>query len=345
VNQAADPWSVRFRREREATWVELEKIVDQCERHGLRRLSAAQLARLPVLYRAALSALSVARSSVLDRSLLAYLEALVARAYLWVYAPRRGALALAAHYATTLFPAAVRAIRWHVAIAAAVLLLGAAIAFALFRVDADTYHYFVPSALAQGRDPGATTEHLRETLFAGGGDDDDLLTFAAFLFTHNASVAVLTYGLGFLFGVPALLLLLYTGLMLGAMTALYHDRDLAVEWWSWILPHGVSELLAICLCGGAALAVAQRLLFPGPHSRLHDLAALGRRMGGIVAGSIAMLLLAGLIEGVFRQTVPDLRVRYLLAGVTAACWLAYFTRVGRGRVAADGPTPAAGTPP
>jgi len=151
-------------------------------------------------------------------------------------------------------------------VATAVLLLGAAIAFALVRHDTENYFYFVPAALASGRDPDASTDSLRDTLFAGD-DDAASTTFAAFLFTHNASVAILTYGLGFLFGVPALLLLLYTGLMLGAMTALFHSRGLAVEWWSWILPHGITELLAICLCGGAALAVSQRLLFPGRRAR------------------------------------------------------------------------------
>lgn len=321
------PWSVRFRREREATWVELEKIVSRCENGGLRRLGADQLARLPLLYRSTLSALSVARSSVLDRSLLEYLESLTGRAYLWVYAPRRGIAAVLADYAARRFPAAVRALRWQLAISTAALLFGAAIAFVLFGVDPETYWYFVPANMSAGRDPDASTEFLRSTLF--GGDDQDLLTFATFLFTHNSTVAILTWGLGFLFGVPALLLVLYQGLMLGAMTALFHDRGLAVEWWSWILPHGVTELFAICLCGGAALALGQRLVFPGRRSRLAELATVGRDTGGVVAGSVALLLLAGMVEGVFRQAVTDVTARYGLATLLAACLLLYFARCGR----------------
>lgn len=323
------PWSVRFRRERQAAWQELEEIVARCEAHGLPALDAERLARLPLLYRSALSALGVARASVLDRGLIDYLDALVARAYLWVHAPRRSALQVAGQYLTAAFPAAVRGIRWQVGIAGAVLLLGAALAFALVVHDQDNYWYFVPAAMAQGRDPGAATEELRATLFDDGGAG--LTTFAVFLFTHNSSVAILTYGLGFLFGVPALLLLLYTGLMIGAMSALFHDRGLAVEWWSWILPHGVTELLAICLCGGAALAVSQRLVFPGRLPRSVELAAVGRAMGAVVAGSVGMLLVAGMIEGIFRQAVQELALRYGLAAVLALCWAAYFARCGRGR--------------
>jgi len=51
-------------------------------------LSLDELQRLPILYRAALSSLSVARTIVLDRNLLLYLETLSTRAFLAVYGPR-----------------------------------------------------------------------------------------------------------------------------------------------------------------------------------------------------------------------------------------------------------------
>jgi hypothetical protein len=45
-----------------------------------------------------------------------------------------------------------------------------------------------------------------------------------------------------------------------------------------------------------------------------------------------MLLLAALVEGVFRQLVTDVGVRYTLAAVFAALWTAYFVSAGRGRL-------------
>ena len=54
----------------------------------MRALSLDELERLPILYRAALSSLSVARTIALDRNLLLYLENLALRAYLAVYGPR-----------------------------------------------------------------------------------------------------------------------------------------------------------------------------------------------------------------------------------------------------------------
>ena len=51
--------SVTFRREREATWVELELLVARIEKDGLQGLSPFDVGRLPVLYRASLSSLTL----------------------------------------------------------------------------------------------------------------------------------------------------------------------------------------------------------------------------------------------------------------------------------------------
>src|SRR6185436_16992672 len=61
--------SVEFRKEREATWQELEELIAAADKRGPRALGAEQLARLPHFYRATLSSLSVARSISLDRAL------------------------------------------------------------------------------------------------------------------------------------------------------------------------------------------------------------------------------------------------------------------------------------
>jgi uncharacterized membrane protein SpoIIM required for sporulation len=323
-------WSVQFRREREAAWVELAGLVARAEKSGIASLGAERLARLPVLYRAALSSLGVARASVLDQSLRDHLEALVARAYLVVYSPKRRLSEVVAPFATAGFPSAVRAIKWDVAAAGALLVIGMALAWSSVAADPETYYLFVDAGLANGRDPTASTEDLRRTLFAGGHDADNL-AFASMLFTHNSSVGILTYGLGFVFGLPVVLLMLYNGMMLGAMSALFHERGLAVEWWSWILPHGVTELLAIVLCGAAGISIGRQVVFPGRLGRREALAVAGRRMGAVVAGSILMLLIAGFVEGVFRQVVQDVPVRYTLAGLFAVLWSCYFVLVGRGR--------------
>ena len=66
--------SAQFRREREARWRELEGLIARVEKRGIRALTAKELHSLPVLYRVAISSLSVARSISLDRNVIEYLE-------------------------------------------------------------------------------------------------------------------------------------------------------------------------------------------------------------------------------------------------------------------------------
>jgi len=165
----------------------------------------------------------------------------------------------------------------------------------------------------------------------GEGIPGALAILASFLFTNNARVGILAFALGFALGLPAIFLLFTNGLMLGAFAALYHGRGLSVDLWGWILPHGVTELLAIILCGGAGLVLAQCLIFPGEYSRLRNLARGGREAALVVIGAVVMFFAAALIEGFFRQMVQSVPVRYAVVLLTAGFWIWYLGFCGRER--------------
>jgi len=332
--------SVEFRREREATWRELEDLIAAADRRGLRTLGAEQLARLPHLYRAALSSLSVARSISLDLALVEYLESLVGRAYFVVYGTRQHLRRQIAEFFGWKLPATVRAARWHILAAAIVTLAAAIAAFQLTSADLDYYYAFAGS-MAQGRTPASSAAELRDGLYHTESASGALTTFAASLFSHNARIGILAFATGFVAGLPTLLLLFYNGLVLGAFAALYHVRGLGLDVWAWMLPHGVTELTAVVLCGAAGLLLAQALVFPGARTRIDSLREQGRAAAVIVVGAVGMLFIAGLIEGVFRQTVTSVPVRLAVAAATAAGWIYYFGFVGRGRVRRDAATEVA----
>jgi uncharacterized membrane protein SpoIIM required for sporulation len=322
--------SVEFRKEREKDWQELERLISEAEKHGLQNMSASDLASLPVHYRAALSSLSVARSISLDANLLLYLENLANRAFIRVYGVRHRLGEVFLLFLNRRFPAEVRRFRWLMLLSAAIFLLGGVSGFVQVMQDPDNYYHLVHTSMAQGRDPSTTTEELRGFLYdedatAWGG----LTHFASFLFTHNSQVGILCFALGFALGLPVFYLMFVNGQILGAMSALYHQHGLLVEFWAWVFPHGVTELAAIIFCGGAGLALGRAMIFPGRTTRLASLAAQGRRAGLIVLGCIGMLAVAALIEGLFRQLVHSLILRFLVVGVTAVLWTWYFTRVGR----------------
>src|SRR5262252_2823229 len=323
--------SAAFRAEREASWRQLETLLSRLQKHGLAALGANDLARLPVLYRATLSSLSVARAISLDRNLLEYLETLSARAYLAVYGTRRHLGEAVWDFFARRFPRAVRNYRWHLALAGLLLALGTAAGWALTQADSERFYGFVGSAMAQGRGPTSSTESLRAVLYDREGAAKMLKTFAMFLFSHNSQVGLLAFAIGAAGAVPAALLLFMNGLGMGAFAALYRSRGLSLDFWGWILPHGVTELTAVALCGAAGLVVGGALIFPGREERLAGLARRGREAGVPVLGAVAMFFVAGLIEGLFRQLVHSVPIRYSVAAVSAAVWIAYFRLAGRER--------------
>src|SRR5215510_9019784 len=123
--------SHRFRAEREADWRRLETLLNRVERRSARRASTAELLEIPVLYRQALSSLSVARSISLDQSLIAYLESLCTRAYFFVYGTRTTLLKRVIAFFARDWPRAARELWVETAIAVALTVLGAAVAYVL----------------------------------------------------------------------------------------------------------------------------------------------------------------------------------------------------------------------
>lgn len=319
MTSISEPRSVRFRKEREAEWRDLDTLVERALRRGLSSLAEDELHRLPALYRAAVSSLAVARKTAMDRALVAYLEALAGRGYLAIYGSRRPERAPLVRFFLHDFPARTRQLAGSIGLSTLCFALGTAIAFVLVMRDPEWYFAFVNEGLAGDRTPAASTEHLRDVLYERS--TDGLSVFASFLFTHNARIGLLAFALGFAAGVPSALLVFTNGLMLGAFLALYAQRGLLVPLLGWLLPHGVPELSAIVLCGGAGIHIGRAVLAPGERTVRDALRTSGGEAAVVVAGSVLLFAVAGLVEGVFRQLVTSDVIRFAVVAFNAA-WLA-----------------------
>jgi len=318
--------SLRFRKEREETWRRLEALLDRAERSAPRSLTDEEMLAIPQLYRSALSSLSVARATSLDQALIDYLEALSGRAYFFVYGARATLLERVQSFFAQDWPHAVKVL-WRETIASALLLFaGAIMAFLLVTGDPDWYSSFVSPEMASGRDPNATTEFLRSTIYDGGDDEEGLSVFATVLFTHNAQIALFAFALGFAFCAPTALLLVYNGCTIGAMFAVFASRGLAFEFAGWILIHGVTELFAVVLAGAAGLRIGWSIAFPGGITRTEAAERAGRQGAIVMMGVVVMLFIAGLLEGFARQLITSDFIRYGVAAATAVGWSMYFYR-------------------
>lgn len=316
--------SVRFRQERELDWSELERLVNTYEKEGVKGLSDEEILAAPILYRSTLSALSVARSTSLDRGVIDYLESLCARGYFFIYGSRSTLFDKLKNFIGGDWAQAVRTIWPETLAAASVLILGITAAFILYGQSVDWFFTFVAPDLASGRDPTATAASLRETLYHNPEDGNDFSFFATYLFTHNSRVALFAFALGFAFGLPTALVMAYNGASLGMMFAVFASAGLSYEFGGWLTIHGVTELFAICLAGAAGFHIGRKMAFPGNQSRLDAVAKAGLTAGTVMAGVLVMLFIAGLLEGFGRQLITSDVLRYGIGIGTGVVWFAYF---------------------
>lgn len=321
--EAAALRSDRFRQEREGDWRRLEAVVTRMEAGRLRKISDADVLELPVLYRTVASSLSVARETSLDAATLAYLEALVQRAWFLVYGPRTTLWSWLGRFFGGEWSRAVRSIWPELLVALALMVAGTVIGWELCAADPDWFYALMPGQPGDLRVPGASHDVLRDTLFGKQGQDG-LSVFAAYLFSHNAGIAILCFALGFAFGIPPVLLLIQNTTMLGAMLWLYHGQGLTLDAVGWLSIHGTTELLAILLAGGAGLHIGRSMAFPGSRSVLDAAAAAGQRTATVMAGVVLMLVVAGMLEGLGRQLIDSTTARLTVGYGMLAFWLAYF---------------------
>ncbi|ANU08797.1 stage II sporulation protein M [Paraurantiacibacter namhicola] len=321
--EAASLRSDRFRLERQTDWERLEAIVTRLEKNRPGGISDADLLDLPVLYRQAASSLAVARETTLDAATLAYLESLVRRAWFQVHGPRVGLFGWLRQFFGGGWSAAVRALWLETCIALAVMVVGTLVGYFLVARNSDWYYSLVPGQFADQRRPGASREDLLATL-ATEESANGLGVFAASLFSNNAGVAIMAFALGFCFGVPTVLLLVYNTALLGAMWWVFQQGGLPVEFTAWLFVHGSTEFYAILLSGAAGLHVGRSMTFPGDRSVMQALSESGRRAAVVMAGVVIMMVLAGLLEAYPRQLVGSVEGRFAVGGGMLTFWLVYF---------------------
>jgi uncharacterized membrane protein SpoIIM required for sporulation len=317
--------SRHFRLEREADWKRLEGLLDRFEHGRGSSLSDDEVIAIPVLYRAALTSLSMARAISLDKSLVEYLESLSTRAYFCVYGARTTVAERVVRFFVRDWPDAVRSLWRETIVSGAMTLLGAVTAYMLTARSPQWFAAFVPGEYAKGRDPTSSYKQLYDTLHLTH-DIDGLTFFASFLFTHNAGVALLAFVLGFACCLPTAFLMIYQGFTIGALLEIFVQHGLGIDLVGWLMIHGTTEILACTLAGAAGFHIGWALAFPGEMSRLDALTAAGRRAAVVMAGVVLMLAVAGLLEGYGRQLIQSTFLRYAIGTAALIFWCTYFYR-------------------
>lgn len=311
--------SNRWLQKRKKHWERLEGLLAASRGRDLSLLGHHDLRDLASLYRQAASDLAFVREDSESRRLAAYLNELMGRAHNLLYVSRRNGLAEVTGFFRNTFPRTVRATA-PLSLISAALFAAAALAGAVV-----THRDPVFARLLLGDVMMEKIEN--RTMWTGS-----ILTLkpvaSSAIMTNNMSVALATAAAGIVAGLPTVFLMILNGLLLGTIGTACGTSGMALSFWSFVAPHGVIELTAVFLAGGAGLAVARGLLFPGLRSRREALVQAGGRAARLVAGIIPMLAIAGVIEAFFSPTEIPAAGKLAFAAAAAILLALYFARSG-----------------
>jgi uncharacterized membrane protein SpoIIM required for sporulation len=321
----------RFIARNQPTWDRLAQLTDQA-RGGGRRLGPAGVEELVRTYQLVSAHLSHARSTYDDQGLVSRLSQLVGGAAGVIYGARTGSAASATRFFRVTFPAAIWHLRRHM-VASALLLMVPAVAVAAWVGISD--------AALEATGPAAVREAYITEEFEAYYSSESAWEFATAVTVNNIQVSFLAFALGVLGCVLTAFVLAFNGANIGVAAGLFVAAGEQPKFWGLILPHGLLELSAVVVAGGAGLALGWAVIAPGERTRGTALTEEGRRAAVVVLGLILAFVGAGLIEGfVTGRGVPTpLRVAVGVAAF-AAFW-SWTLVLGR-RAAAEGHTGALG---
>ena len=305
---------------REPSWQQLDELLQQAEKKGLRSLSSQQVRQLASLYRSVSADLARAKTNGIGSSVVKDLQQLTSRSYCQIYqGSRRQEWQALGDFCRYGFPETVRQSWGYIALATGLFLLGSLIGW--------WYSW---------RDPGFMALILGQDFIEEVKSSQELWTVSILglepvassaIMINNMVVSLLAMVGGitmFLPEVPLITppgaftvyLLIVNGLMIGAVGVLVAQANMAYDLWAFVSPHGALELPAIFMAGGAGLLLAKAILLPGRYRRSDALKVYGIQAAKLLFGIIPLLFVAGMIEGFFSPQVwiPN-AVKYLTGGL------------------------------
>jgi uncharacterized membrane protein SpoIIM required for sporulation/uncharacterized RDD family membrane protein YckC len=308
------------------SWARCRELVDKASRFGLTSLSEREIDEFTSLYREITADLARAKTYGASLRLSFHLERLVGEAHNLFYRSARRDLR-AVTWIRHGFPRLFRRHAVPVGIAAALLFVPATVTYVGVRADPEAARALVPPQMV------TRAEEARERLDAGEPYVDvpqvQMSVFSSAIMTNNVQVAFFAAAGGILAGVGTVLILVLNGVSIGSVLGLYQAHGAGSLIWTFVLPHGVMELTAIVVAGGAGLVLGRAVLAPGRRTRARALREDGREGLALVAGAAFLLVVAGLIEGFVSPARVDGTFKTAFAALVATCLFAYLWTGGR----------------
>jgi uncharacterized membrane protein SpoIIM required for sporulation/uncharacterized RDD family membrane protein YckC len=321
---------LRSKRER---WEQFRGTARSARARGLASLGEEGVGDFAARYRELTADLARARTYGASLETLYALERLVGAGHNLFYRSAGQSLRRAWSWLRGGFPRLVRR-RWApIGLAAALLFGPSLISYLLLRARPEFERQLVGAEFIE------RAEEARDRREAGKGyiDVPELgqAFMASFIIRNNVQVSFVAFAAGVTAGVGTALVLIFNGLSLGSALAVFQNRQALDVIGMFVLPHGIIELTAITIAGGAGLWMGSGLLLPGRKTRLWAFAERAREAVSLLLGVICLLVLAGLIESFISPSQLPVSVKLSFSALAALAVLSYL--LTGGRRASEGP--------
>jgi uncharacterized membrane protein SpoIIM required for sporulation len=296
-------------------WKRLEELTARVSRLRLNNLSGEEVREFGRLYRRTAADLAIAREEVRDQRLINYLNHLVGRAHGAIYRSESSGFGVFLSFYRYEFPAIFRKTFPYTLASFLSLMLPFTFALVLSMFDDG----FADRVAPQLKQSIAAHQNWTEAVNKANPLASTQIQ------TNNITVTFIAFAGGVTCGVLTLLVLVQNGILIGMVVGL------CIKYKFWDIPifmaaHGVIELTAIFISGGAGYLIGKALLMPGDLRRIDALVTNGLLAVKLIMGCVPMLIIAGLIEGFISPAHISPFYKYSVSIVSAIVLTAYFLK-------------------
>lgn len=302
-------------------WDEFAELSERARRNGLDSFAAAELPDFAARYREIAADLARLRTYGAPVTVIARVERLVSAGHNSLYRSDRGGFRKLWRVLAYESPAAVLNARWYVVAGFLAFMIPGTIGYRMLRDQPERAEEVLSASMleraAAGVERAAAGDRYVSVAVSGRPFS------ASWIITNNVRVAFFCFAGGIFAGIGSLFLLGYNGLQLGATAGHFANVGLFTYLGEFVLSHGILELTAIWIAGGAGCMLGYTLLVPGRLSRADALTVAGKRAVRMLAFAVVCLFVAGIIEGFVSTSGASWAGRFTASGITVAFLAVY----------------------
>src|SRR5437763_474867 len=289
---------------RKSHWVRLEHLLEQSHKQGLNSLTRSELQELGLLYRQAAADLSAAREDPTAQYYARSLNLLLSRAHNTIYSVEKSSPFGIIHYFRYTYPQVFRRNLPAVMTAFLLFVAGAVLGLVLTVSKPDFMRTFLGPAMMDSIERHEMWTKSIVSVKPQASSD---------IMTNNMAVSFFAFAGGITAGLYTTFSMFFNGMMLGVVGAACWLHGMSLSLWSFVAAHGVLELPAIFIAGGAGFIIARGLLFPGLHSRRDSLTLAGAEALRRAVRTLPILTIPGRLHGFVPQSGPPAHCKFLPA--------------------------------